>query len=140
MVGKKRATITNYLRLLKMPVEVQSAVREQTISMGHAKVLMGVDDTAAQKDIAKKIVEQGLSVRQVETLVKALQQPKSISNKPLPVGGEIQELMILLKDAFDKHLRGQVSIKTTPDGNIRATIDLKSSEDIQFMIAKLTDD
>ena len=76
-VGKKRATVANFLRLLKLPPRVQAALRDQTISMGHARALITVDDTAVQVDILTDILENGLSVRGVEQRVRDWQQNKN---------------------------------------------------------------
>jgi len=69
-VGKKRATIANYLRLLNLPVEVQNAIREKKISMGHARALLGIEDKELQIEVFTKILAQDLSVRQVENLAR----------------------------------------------------------------------
>jgi ParB family chromosome partitioning protein len=67
-VGKKRATVANFLRLLNLPREVQLRVEEGVISMGHARALLALDSPEKQRALCRKIVEQGLSVRQVEKL------------------------------------------------------------------------
>lgn len=69
-VGRDRTFITNYLRLLRLPEDIQQMVEANTISMGHARTLLGVDDPELQRKIANKIVEQGLSVRETEKAVK----------------------------------------------------------------------
>jgi len=69
-VGKKRATVANYLRLLNLPVEVQNAIREKKLSMGHARALLGIEDKELQIEVFSKILAQDLSVRQVENLAR----------------------------------------------------------------------
>lgn len=69
-VGKKRATITNYLRLLKLPAEVQMGVKDKKIDMGHARALISINDPVSQLQIYNQIIKEGLSVRKVELLVK----------------------------------------------------------------------
>jgi len=69
-VGKKRTTITNYLRLLKLSPEIQSGIREKKLSMGHARALLGIEDPGLQQEIFEKIVKNDLSVRAVEGLAK----------------------------------------------------------------------
>jgi ParB family chromosome partitioning protein len=69
-IGKNRTTITNTLRLLGLPDEAQAHVSRGTISMGHARALLGLEDSSAQIDLCERIVDEGLSVRQVEKLVK----------------------------------------------------------------------
>jgi ParB family chromosome partitioning protein len=76
-VGKKRSTVANYLRLLKLPAEIQIGIRQRKITMGHAKALINVESVDEQVKIYNMIVEDDLSVRQVEDLVRALNENKS---------------------------------------------------------------
>ncbi|MGL1888049.1 MAG: ParB/RepB/Spo0J family partition protein [Reichenbachiella sp.] len=84
-VGKKRSTVNNYLRLLKLPPEIQAAVRDMRISMGHARALISVEDSSFQLELLKKILSEDLSVRKVEALVKQASFPdeevEKIENK-----------------------------------------------------------
>ncbi len=73
-VGKKRSTVTNYLRLLKLPAEVQLAIKDRSISMGHARTLVNIEDQERQLNLLRDILEQGLSVRQVELAVRELNE------------------------------------------------------------------
>jgi ParB family chromosome partitioning protein len=75
-VGKKRSTVANYLRLLRLPAEIQLGIRQLKIGMGHAKALINIDSPDEQIKIFNVIIEDGLSVRQVEELVRALKDPK----------------------------------------------------------------
>lgn len=75
-VGKKRATVANYLRLLKLPAEMQLAIRERRITMGHARAIITIDSVADQKQLFHQILNEGLSVRQVEDIVRSLSLPK----------------------------------------------------------------
>jgi len=81
-VGKKRSTITNYLRLLKLPAEIQLGIRLRKISMGHARALINMDAVEEQIKIYNMIVEDALSVRQVEDLVRALNEPEAQGTVP----------------------------------------------------------
>ena len=85
-VGKKRSTIANYLRLLKLPAEVQLAIRKGQLSMGHARALVNVEQSDRQLQLLQNIVENGLSVRQVEVAVRQMNNPE-----PEPVSPEIPE-------------------------------------------------
>ena len=80
-VGKKRATVANYLRLLKLPAEIQLGIKEKKIDMGHARAILGSASPEQQLSIYKRILQNGLSVRKVEELVSASKatQPKKIS-------------------------------------------------------------
>jgi ParB family chromosome partitioning protein len=77
-IGKDRSTVTNLLRLLRLPEEIQKQVADAKISMGHARALLSLEDAAIQKKMARVIIDQGLSVRQVEDLVKKAHQGHNI--------------------------------------------------------------
>ena len=70
-VGKKRSTISNYVRLLKLPPQIQSSIKNNEISMGHARSLAGIDDVGLQLDIYKEVLKKNLSVRALENLIKS---------------------------------------------------------------------
>jgi ParB family chromosome partitioning protein len=82
-VGKKRSTVANYLRLLKLPAEIQLGLQHQKIGMGHAKALINIDSPEEQVKIFNLILEDSLSVRQVEDLVRALKDPKEVKTSPV---------------------------------------------------------
>jgi ParB family chromosome partitioning protein len=71
-VGRDRTFVTNYLRLLRLPEDIQRLVEKSKISMGHARALLGIDDPSKQREIAKSIIEKGLSVRETERTIKRL--------------------------------------------------------------------
>ena len=83
-VGKDRASVANFLRLLKLPSEIQESIQDGKISMGHAKILLSVEDSKAQLDIVKRIVQKGLSVRATENLVAKFNKQLSPSRKRNP--------------------------------------------------------
>lgn len=80
-IGKKRATIANFLRLLKLPSEVQLGLRDRRVDMGHARALLAIDDPRVQLKIYKEILRDGLSVRKVEELAKAWQQNRDAAQE-----------------------------------------------------------
>ena len=112
-VGKNRATVTNYLRLLKLPPDIQIAVRDNQLSMGHARAIINVDNADQQLYIYKRILAEDLSVRKVEELVRELSQHKS-QEKPAntstanPVAREISQL----QSKLSSHFSTRVSIKS----------------------------
>jgi ParB family transcriptional regulator, chromosome partitioning protein len=95
-VGKKRTTVTNYLRLLKLPPDIQIALRDNVISMGHARALINIDTIDKQLEIFRKVVAEELSVRKVEELVRNVQ---NASKKPDP-----QQKLVFNK--YDEELKG----------------------------------
>lgn len=102
-VGKNRATVTNYLRLLKLPPDIQIAVRDNRISMGHARAIINVESAEKQLYIFKKILAEDLSVRKVEELVREIASGKTVSqaeNQPSPASREINQLQSRLSSHF----------------------------------------
>lgn len=81
-VGKDRATVTNYLRILKLPSEIKTWIAEGSLSMGHAKALLQMENARSQLDVARKIMQKGLSVRETETLSKKLSSPETSGRRP----------------------------------------------------------
>ena len=81
-IGKKRATIANFLRLLKLPAEVQLGLRDKRLDMGHARALLSLDDPSLQLKIYNEIIKKGLSVRKVEEMVKSLASQTADGKEP----------------------------------------------------------
>lgn len=95
-VGKDRATVTNYLRILKLPSEIKSWIAEGSLSIGHAKALLQIENTQARLDVAKKIIQKGLSVREAEVLSKKAaspSHPKRHSQKDPQIASLEEKLM-----------------------------------------------
>ena len=102
-VGKNRTTISNYLRLLKLPSEIQIGLRDQLIQMGHARAIINIEDVTAQLDIYKKTIKKGLSVRQVEELVRGVGKESGSTAKPAPatLSNDHKKLNYKLSTHFD---------------------------------------
>lgn len=132
-VGKKRSTVANYMRLLKLPVEVQLALKEGIISMGHAKAIAGVDESR-QLWLLKRCVKKALSVRQTEELARAIAEaPKA---KPETEEGEYPESYTRLVEQFEKLFSQNISIKRAKNGGGRITIDFASDDDIEQFVKR----
>lgn len=132
-VGKKRSTVANYMRLLKLPVEVQLAIREELISMGHARALVGLASKDQQIALLKKIIKKGLSVRQVEELVKKSgveESPRS------PQDEEFPESYTRLVDHLEKFFTQEISIKKNNKGGGKIVIGFDSDEDIEAFVLR----
>jgi ParB family chromosome partitioning protein len=101
-VGKNRSTVTNYLRLLKLPPDIQIALRDNRLSMGHARAVISVENPDSQLYIFKKIIKDDLSVRKVEELVRQLIAPRKTKGEPsTPTAGkEISQLQSRLSSHF----------------------------------------
>jgi ParB family chromosome partitioning protein len=139
-VGKDRSTVSNYIRLLKLPHEVQVAIRDRLISMGHARALINLDDVKAQLVILSSILEKKASVRQVEEMVRNYSkepsdQPESTRNEsPKPV---IQSEFESERISLNGILQTGVDIKVNAKGAGKIIISFKSSSDLQRIIAKI---
>ncbi len=132
-VGKKRSTIANYMRLLKLPHEVQAAVREEYISMGHAKAIASAPEEA-QLGVLKKTIKKNLSVRQVEELVKKLNEG---SKKAVEADDEeFPESYGRLVEQLEKFFSQNISIKKGKKGGGRIVIDFDNDGDIEAFIAR----
>jgi ParB family chromosome partitioning protein len=106
-VGKNRSTVTNYLRLLRLPPAIQKSIREDEISMGHAKALITIEDPAKQIFIHQHIIQQGLSVRKTEELVRDMQRTpvKKEGKQPEPVSFQIQKIQDDLASKFSSRVK-----------------------------------
>ncbi|MDR0582511.1 MAG: ParB/RepB/Spo0J family partition protein [Prevotellaceae bacterium] len=134
-VGKKRSTVTNYLRLLQQPAEVQAAIRENSITMGHARAIAGIPDNKSQIKVLRKTVDEGLSVRQVEELVKKMTQPKEIKKQPeeaISAGMDSE-----LKEAMKRCFNVTIAIKHNNKGNGSITIPFQNEEEMNGFLTKL---
>ena len=132
-VGKKRATIANYLRLLNLPAEVQTAIREKKISMGHARALAGIEDKDYQLEVFSKILSQDLSVRSVESLAKKAKHVELVKPVEQEAGSDYEELRGHLSHYFGATIEFSRSNK----GVGRIVIPFKSDEDLQRIVSIL---
>ena len=133
-VGKKRATIANYLRLLNLPVEVQTAIREKKLSMGHAKALLGFEDKQGQLDVFARILSHDLSVRQVEQLARKYRAEES---KEETQQEEARSDYEDLREHLSHHFGATVEFKRSNKGTGRIVIPFKSDEDLQRIVSIL---
>jgi len=110
-VGKNRTTVNNYLRLLKLPPDIQAALRDKKISMGHARAIITVDNVDLQLDIFKKIMANDLSVRKVEQLVRDAMSSKKEQSEPKKAQSEDKEI-VKLQSTLASHFGTKVQIKS----------------------------
>ena len=136
-VGKKRASVANQLRLLKLPAKVQHDLKVGLVSVGHAKVLLGIEDPAVQESLCDAIVKSGLSVRQLEERIKLLER-KPI---PAPVDEEretppLPEMYYRLLENVGRYFGDNISLKRSKEGKGQLTIRFDSDEQMErFMHA-----
>lgn len=142
-VGKKRATIANYLRLLKLPAQIQLAIRDKKISMGHARAIISIEDPDTQFMIFEQILKYDFSVRKVEEIVRELSNPQpepepvpeSVVEKPKKTNeiGDYIELQKHLSRCFDT----KVELKRNENGKGKIVIAFRSDEELEKIIELL---
>ena len=134
-IGKNRSTITNYLRLLKLPAPIQMALQNKTIDMGHARALLSLENTADQIKIFKQIESENLSVRKVEELVRNLQYgmntiPKTSSTSKVTLPEEFH----LLKDSLSQFFQTKVQLTCSDKGKGKISIPFSNEEELERII------
>jgi len=137
-LGKNRSTIANFLRLLKLSPEVQVALRDGFISMGHARALITLEDEKQQAKALKQIIRQGLNVRQVEQLVRKLRkQPPA--TKPAENEGGIPERFKELPSLLSRKFSAKVSLKRNNKGKGSIVINFNGDNELENIISIIGD-
>ena len=136
-VGKNRSTITNYIRLLKLPAEVQVAVRDNKISMGHARALINIDDELTQTTILKNIILKDLSVREVEEIARNLNKQGTTPKEKVivEIPSDVQDFRDLVAERFNTKVN--VSLSSKGKGNI--VISFSSQKQLKNILEELID-
>lgn len=145
-VGKKRATIANYLRLLKLPAEIQMGIRDRKVDMAHARTLVTLDDVSAQLEVYELILEEGLSVRKVEEYVRAINEGEKLEDllkeekavtavKKGGVKKATPEEFELLKKHLSKFFKTNVQLTCNENGKGRISIPFATEDELERLIA-----
>ncbi|MBS1617270.1 MAG: ParB/RepB/Spo0J family partition protein [Bacteroidetes bacterium] len=142
-LGKNRSTVTNFIRLLKLPPDIQAAVRDNRITMGHAKALLAIDHLPTLLSAFKETVEKGLSVRQTEELVRGinLETPSQPSAREAADRRSSEGDIFLrkLQDQISSSLGTRVSIIRTKEGKGEIAIKFYNDTDLERLVELLTD-
>ena len=136
-VGKKRTTVTNYLRLLKLPAEIQFAIRAKKISMGHAKALLSLESGKEQLKLANQIVEQDLSVRQIEQKIQKLGQKKEKKEKEDITAIELPDSHFRVIEIVGKYFNNNITAKRDSKGAGEITIRFNSDAEVEEFLKVL---
>ncbi len=145
-VGKKRTTIANYLRLLKLPAEIQMGIRDKKVDMAHARTLVALDDPTAQLEVYELILEEGLSVRKVEEYVRAISKGEKLEDllkeektvetvKKTGVKKATPEEFEILKTHLSKFFSTKVQLTCNETGKGKISIPFKTEEELERIIA-----
>ena len=131
-VSKNRSTVTNYLRLLRLPPSIQASIRDGQISMGHAKALITIDDPAKQIFIHQHIIKNGLSVRKAEELAREVQRApvKKEGKQPEPISFQVQKIQDDLASKFSS----RVKLKIGSQGKGSIEIPFLSENDLSRIL------
>lgn len=133
-IGKKRTTIANYLRLLKLPAPVQMALRDKSIDMGHARALITVDDPKLQVKLLGDIVENGYSVRKVEEMVKAISEGETVvsgGQKIAPRRSQLPEEFNMLREHLSEYFHTKVQLTCSDKGKGKISIPFSNDEELE---------
>ncbi len=135
-IGKKRTTITNYLRLLKLPAQIQVALKNREIDMGHARALLALDNPKTQIRLFNEIQAQGYSVRKVEEIVKALLGGES-GKRIQPKGTGLSETYQLLQTHLCSFFGSKVQLSCSAKGKGKISIPFSNERELELIMEKL---
>jgi ParB family chromosome partitioning protein len=134
-VGKNRTTVNNYLRLLKLPPTIQAAIRDQQLSMGHARALINVEDVEKQLAIFRKAVDEELSVRKVEALVKSLNEGQPQKERPEKGLDPVRKYEInKIQQRLASHFGTKVGLKADEKNRGEIKIPFNSATDLNRIL------
>ena len=138
-VGKSRAAVTNYMRLLKLPAQVQMALKNHEIEMGHARALLAIDSPTQQIKLFKEIQQQHYSVRKVEELIQALKSGEDVKTAKGKIASKAQlpEEFNILKNRLSSFFQAKVQMTCSPKGKGKISILFDSEEELERIMNAL---
>ena len=135
-VGKKRATVTNYLRLLKLPAEIQVCIRDKKISMGHAKAILSLTDPVSQVSLCDEILKKGLSVRQAEAKAQAMlkKSEEGQAQEDKKTASDLPDSYYRVLEIIGKYFGNNISLKRSEQGKGSITIQFSSDTEVESFL------
>lgn len=134
-VGKSRTSITNYMRLLKLPAQIQMALKNKVIDMGHARALLSLDSPSAQLKLFKETQRNGYSVRKVEEMVQAIKNGSTIEQKPASGNGRQLPLEYsILRDRLSELFKVRVQMTCSSESKGKISIPFANEEELEHVI------
>lgn len=130
-VAKNRTTVTNHLRLLKLPAEIQLGIKTKKITMGHARALVGISDENMQISLFNKASQENLSVRQIEELIRKMNQPAPTKKTSK---NELNEDEQMIQEKFTGKLDTKVTLKKNNNGKGKIVIDYRSEKELKRIL------
>ena len=135
-VGKKRASVTNYLRLLKLPAKVQHDLKVGLISVGHAKVLLSAEDEKIQEQLCDMVIKEDLSVRQLEEKVRKIEKPGH-AETPYNESEDLPEVYYKVLEYMGRYFGDNISLKRNSAGKGSITLRFESDEEMTNLLKAL---
>ena len=134
-VGKKRSTIANYLRLLKLPAEIQLGLKQNKLSMGHARALITIEDPHVQIELYYRIEKEDLSVRQTEDLVRRSQQNNEVIEQRKEKKEKFLQDFTRLEEHLSRYFNAPVKFRLNEKGKGKIVIPFNTTDDLERIIA-----
>jgi len=136
-LGKNRSTVTNFLRLLKLPPDIQASVRDGKISMGHARAILGVDDIDKQLYIYREILNKNLSVRDVELLARETGNKSTIKKKKDEMKDQLSFEFSKIQNILTSHFGAKIQLQRANNGSGKIVIPFQNDEDLNRVLELL---
>jgi ParB family chromosome partitioning protein len=138
-VGKSRTAVTNYMRLLKLPAQIQMALKNREIDMGHARALLSLDSPSMQLKLFRDVLKNQYSVRKVEEMVQALKSGEDVQSarKRIATNAPLSAQLVERKDALTRYLNTKVQMSCTAKGSGKISIAFANEEDLNRILALL---
>lgn len=136
-LGKNRSTVTNFLRLLKLPPDIQASVRDGKISMGHARAILGVDDIDKQLYIYREILNKNLSVRDVELLARETGNKSTIKKKKEEMKDQLSFEFSKIQNILTSHFGAKIQLQRANNGSGKIVIPFSNDEDLNRVLELL---
>jgi ParB family chromosome partitioning protein len=133
-VGKQRSTVANYLRLLKLPAEIQLGIRNKLLMMGHARTLVNIDDPKKQINVYYKIIDGDLSVRQAEELVRELQSGKTKDPVKMERKMKLNQDFVQLTEHLNRIFASKVNFRINEEGKGKIVIPFENPEEMERIL------
>ena len=138
-VGKSRTAVTNYMRLLKLPAQIQMALKNREIDMGHARALLSLDSPSMQLKLFKEVQKNQYSVRKVEEMVQMLKNGDNVQSagKTIAAKAQLPKMFSEMKQRLSDRLQAKVQLSCSPKGSGKISIAFADEEDLNRIIALL---
>jgi ParB family chromosome partitioning protein len=133
-VGKSRTTVTNYLRLLKLPPDIQIGIRDKRISMGHARALINIENIDTQLNLYRQIIKEDLSVRKVEAIVRAIAGGSTKKNTPPEASTQADPAIRQLQQKLSSHFGSRIRVRADNNSRGEIRIPFVSTDDLNRIL------